>query len=90
MTSGVVKVAPKAVRCLHPIPCPPKWRALADTRDRDFRAQCRSLHARYTTARPYRPRTNGEAERFIETGPREWPYASAFVSSAQRANAMPA
>jgi transposase InsO family protein len=40
--------------------------------------------------RPYTPRTNGKAERFIQTSLREWAYAAPFESSAERARAMPA
>jgi transposase InsO family protein len=40
--------------------------------------------------RPYTPRTNGKAERFIQTSLREWLYAKPFASSAQRTAAMPA
>jgi transposase InsO family protein len=53
----------------------------------------RALQARGLThkrTRPYTPRTNGKAERFIQTSLREWAYANAFHSSAQRALAMPA
>ncbi len=39
--------------------------------------------------RPYTPRTNGKAERFIQTCLREWAYARAFHTSADRAAAMP-
>lgn len=39
--------------------------------------------------RPYTPRTNGKAERFIQTSLREWAYAAPFHSSAERARAMP-
>jgi transposase InsO family protein len=39
--------------------------------------------------RPYTPRTNGKAERFIQTSLREWAYAAPFESSAERAAAMP-
>jgi len=38
--------------------------------------------------RPYTPRTNGKAERFIQTSLREWAYAQPFHSSAERAGAM--
>ena len=38
--------------------------------------------------RPYTPRTNGKAERFIQTSLREWAYAKPFHSSAERAAAM--
>lgn len=43
---------------------------------------------RHKRTRPYTPRTNGKAERFIQTSIREWAYASPFSSSAQRAQAM--
>ena len=38
--------------------------------------------------RPYTPRTNGKAERFIQTSIREWAYATPFDTSAERAAAM--
>jgi len=43
-----------------------------------------------SSARPYTPRTNGKAERFIQTSLREWAYAHAVHSSNERAHAMPA
>ena len=45
---------------------------------------------RHKRTRPYTPKTNGKAERFIQTSIREWAYASPFHSSADRARAMPA
>ena len=51
-----------------------------------------ALQARRLThkrTRPYTPRTNGKAERFIQTSLREWAYAHAFQSSTERARAMP-
>ena len=44
------------------------------------------LERRYT--RVYRPRTNGKAERFIQTLLREWAYARSYPSSAHRARAL--
>jgi transposase InsO family protein len=38
--------------------------------------------------RPYTPRTNGKAERFIQTSLREWAYASPYPSSASRTDAL--
>jgi Integrase core domain len=38
--------------------------------------------------RPYRPRTNGKAERFIQTLLREWAYAAAYTTSEQRRLAL--
>ena len=43
---------------------------------------------RHKRTRPYTPRTNGKAERFIQTSLREWAYARPFHSSADRAQAM--
>lgn len=39
--------------------------------------------------RPYRPRTNGKAERFIQTLLREWAYAAIYRSSDHRRSALP-
>jgi transposase InsO family protein len=43
---------------------------------------------RHKRTRPYTPRTNGKAERFIQTSLREWAYAEPFLTSADRAAAM--
>jgi transposase InsO family protein len=43
---------------------------------------------RHKRTRPYRPRTNGKAERFIQTSLREWAYANAYQSSAERTGAL--
>jgi transposase InsO family protein len=40
--------------------------------------------ARHVRTRPYTPRTNGKAERFIQTSLREWAYARPYPSSQQR------
>lgn len=44
---------------------------------------------KHKRTRPYTPRTNGKAERFIQTSLREWAYAQPFHSSTERAAAMP-
>jgi transposase InsO family protein len=44
--------------------------------------------ARHVRTRPYTPRTNGKAERFIQTSLREWAYIRAYVSSAERTAAI--
>lgn len=49
-----------------------------------------ALGARHVRTRPYTPRTNGKAERFIQTALREWAYARPYRTSAQRAAALPA
>ena len=46
------------------------------------------LGLRHLRTRPYTPRTNGKAERFIQTALREWAYAKAYRSSRQRAGAL--
>lgn len=43
---------------------------------------------RHVRTRPYTPRTNGKAERFIQTSLREWAYARPYFSSAQRNQAI--
>ena len=44
---------------------------------------------RHIRTRPYRPQTNGKAERFIQTLTREWAYARPYDSSDQRASFLP-
>ncbi len=51
-------------------------------------AACAGLHIRHLRTRPYRPRTNGKAERFIQTLQREWAYAIAYQDSHQRRRAL--
>lgn len=48
-----------------------------------FRAQLTEHAIRHKRTRPYTPRTNGKAERFIQTSLREWAYANAYSTSAQ-------
>ena len=55
-----------------------------------FRDACRDLGLKHIRTRPYTPRTNGKAERFIQTALREWAYAKAYDTSDQRAEALPA
>ncbi len=55
---------------------------------RAFAAACRELGVRHMRTKPYTPRTNGKAERFIQTALREWAYACAYQSSEQRTQAL--
>ena len=55
-----------------------------------FKQACQQLGVRHLRTKPYTPRTNGKAERFIQTALREWAYASAFHSSQQRTSALQA
>jgi transposase InsO family protein len=54
-----------------------------------FRKVCRLLHLRHIRTRPYTPKTNGKAERFIQTLLREWAYALPYRSSDSRAADLP-
>ena len=48
----------------------------------------RELGIRHLCTRPYRPRTNGKAERFIKTLTERWAYGAIFGSSAERTAAL--
>lgn len=58
-------------------------------RGRDFAEACAQLGLSHHYTRPYTPRTNGKAERFIQTCLREWAYARAYYRSHQRRDALP-
>lgn len=49
-----------------------------------FKTALKNLGARQVRTKPYTPRTNGKAERFIQTSLKEWAYKRAYHSSAQR------
>lgn len=53
-----------------------------------FRDLLVSHGVRHKRTRPYTPRTNGKAERFIQTSLREWAYAQPFQTSDERASAL--
>ena len=55
-----------------------------------FTALCAAHSIRQRFTRPYTPRTNGEAERFIQTLKRRWAYRHAYRTSALRAASLPA
>jgi transposase InsO family protein len=54
-----------------------------------YRHALAELGLRHLRIRPYRPRTNGKAERFIQTLANEWAYERIYGSSAERAAALP-
>lgn len=58
-------------------------------RSRVFAKTCRWLHLAHKRTRPYTPRTNGKAERFIQTLLRQWAYQRAYPNSALRNAALP-
>jgi transposase InsO family protein len=55
---------------------------------RVFRRACHTLTLRHLRTRPYTPRTNGKAERFIQTLQREWAYARPYRTSRHRTAAL--
>jgi transposase InsO family protein len=57
-------------------------------RSRAYRDLLAERGIKHKRTRPYTPRTNGKAERFIQTSLREWAYATPFAASAERATAM--
>jgi transposase InsO family protein len=54
-----------------------------------FRDACRQLGLKHIRTKPYTPKTNGKAERFIQTALREWAYAQAYPTSERRAEELP-
>ncbi|SRR5579871_2165284 len=53
-------------------------------RSRLFASTCKRLAIKHRFTRPYTPRTNGKAERFIRTALEEWAYARTYQNSEQR------
>jgi transposase InsO family protein len=58
-------------------------------RGKDFKKVVASLGLRHRFTKPYTPRTNGKAERFIQTALREWAYARAYNNSQARSAELP-
>ncbi len=54
-----------------------------------FRDACKALGLKHIRTKPYTPKTNGKAERFIKTALNEWAYARAYQTSDQRAAHLP-
>ncbi len=54
-----------------------------------FRDACRDLGLKHIRTKPYTPKTNGKAERFIQTALREWAYAQAYPTSDRRGEELP-
>jgi transposase InsO family protein len=52
-----------------------------------FRRACQRLGIKHSFTRPYRPQTNGKAERFIQTALREWAYVRSYANSYERTKA---
>jgi transposase InsO family protein len=58
-------------------------------RSKAFRKVCHDLGLKHIRIKPYTPKTNGKAERFIQTALREWAYAQAYPNSDRRAAELP-
>jgi transposase InsO family protein len=54
-----------------------------------FAKACRNMGLRHIRTRPHTPRTNGKAERFIQTLCKEWAYAMAYPNSEERNHWLP-
>src|SRR3954465_1269990 len=50
-------------------------------KSRAFGRACKQLGLKHIRTKPYTPKTNGKAERFIQTALREWAYAKAYLRS---------
>ncbi len=57
-------------------------------RSKTFREALQRHRLKHIRIRPYTPKTNGKAERFVQTSMREWAYARPYESSAQREAAL--
>lgn len=58
-------------------------------KSRKFRDACREFGIQHKRTRPYRPQTNGKAERFIRTALKEWAYAKTYTHSWKRTAYLP-
>jgi transposase InsO family protein len=58
-------------------------------RSRAFAKACKKLGLKHIFTKPYTPKTNGKAERFIQTSLREWAYARAYNTSDERTAELP-
>src|SRR5260370_153449 len=58
-------------------------------RPRRYAKALRRLKIKHLRTKPYTPKTNGKAERFVQTSLREWAYAQAYPTSDHRAQQLP-
>src|SRR2546427_10875778 len=86
------KAKPPSPSCTPPSPSTPNTASpfaacspiTSCYRSRQFRAACLQLGIQHRFTRPYTPRTNGKAERFIQTALREWAYVRHYLNSEER------
>lgn len=68
------------------------WRVMTDNgvsfRSKRYAKALRMLGIKHKRTKPYTPRTNGKAERFVQTSLREWAYATPYAHSDQRRQAL--
>jgi len=57
-------------------------------RSKNFAAACKELGVHHRFTRPYRPQTNGKAERFIQSALREWAYGFTYQHSSERTHEL--
>ena len=53
-----------------------------------WRATCLELGIKHTFTKPYSPKTNGKAERFIQSALREWAYPWVYQNSTERTEVL--
>jgi transposase InsO family protein len=58
-------------------------------RSRRYAKALRRLKIKHLRTKPYTPKTNGKAERFVQTSLREWAYARLYNTSEERAAELP-
>jgi transposase InsO family protein len=82
----------RAVACFRSMGIEPR-RVLSDNgacyRSNAHADACHRLGLRHSFTRPYRPRTNGKAERFIQTLTNRWAHGAIYGTSAERTRALP-
>jgi transposase InsO family protein len=59
-------------------------------RSRRYPKALRLLKIKHLRTKPHTPKTNGNAERLVQTSLREWAYAQAYLTSDQRVQHLPA
>jgi transposase len=68
------------------------WRVMTDNgvsfRSKRYAKALRMLKIKHKRTKPYTPKTNGKAERFVQTSLREWAYATPYAHSDHRRDAL--